>query len=263
MGRRQKLVNKSLHSYMPNQGFNNYVEPFLGGGAIFFHLSPETSILSDLNPELIDTYSALKEDVNAIIEELHKYKNTEEFYYKIRSKKPRTDIKKASRFIYLNQTSFNGIFRVNLKGEYNVPYGHRTKEFLQPENLIEASIALQNAQLLTRDFDESIDDIEEGDLVFLDPPYTVTHNNNGFIKYNAKLFNLDSQHRLSEYLDLITEAGAYYVLTNAAHFEIKNIFNKPGQNRIFETSRASLIGGKKAKRGKYNELIITNINNHG
>lgn len=254
---------KDIGKFLPKKGFNKYVEPFLGGGAIFFHLAPETGILSDLNSELIETYQVLKDDVESVIAELSKYKNTEDFYYKIRKRKCRKEINKAARFIYLNQTSFNGIFRVNLKGQYNVPFGHRKKEFLQPENLRKASAALKNIKLETRDFMDSLDDIKAKDLVFLDPPYTVTHNNNGFIKYNSKLFDLESQYRLSNFIDKLNEIGAYYILTNAAHSKIKEIFFKPRQNKLIETARASLVGGLNAKREKYNEYIFTNIKVNG
>jgi DNA adenine methylase len=250
---------KDIEKYLPKRGFNKYVEPFLGGGAIFFHLAPNHGVLSDLNGDLIHAYKVLKDDVNSVINELARYKNTEAFYYAIRERKPRTDIKKAARFIYLNQTSFNGIYRVNLKGEYNVPFGYRNKNFLQPENLIQASELLQNLSLLERDFRDSLNDISKGDLVFLDPPYTVSHNDNGFIKYNQKLFGLDEQYELAKFLDRVHEIGAFYILTNAAHAEIKKIFDRPGTNRVIETSRASLVGGINAKRKQYGEYIITNV----
>ena len=253
---------KSIAEYLPSDGFNNYIEPFLGGGSIFFHLSPDYAELSDLNPELIQTYAVVKNDVQAVISELEDFKNTEDFYYMVRSQKPTSEVKQAARFIYLNQTSFNGIYRVNLKGEYNVPYGHRKNNFLRKENLIQASKILQKAQLHVRDFKDSIKNIAQDDLVFLDPPYTVNHNN-GFIQYNAKLFDIKAQHELADLIDEIQERGAKYILTNAAHDEIRKIFYKPNFNQIIETSRASLIGGKQAERGRYSEFIITNIFRNG
>ena len=247
-----------ISNYIPHQGFNNYVEPFLGGGAIFFHLKPDKAFLSDLNPELTDTYNIIKESVHAVIKEMRRYENTKDFYYKLRAKKFRNPVKKAARFIYLNQTSFNGIYRVNLKGQYNVPYGFRKKDFLDPDTLISASEILQSAEIKCQDFGESLSKIGKKDLVFIDPPYTVTHNNNGFIKYNANLFDLDAQYRLSEFIDQIKKIGAYYILTNAAHWEIKKIFKKEGDN-IIKVSRLSRVGGKLAKRGVYEELVFTNV----
>jgi len=251
-------LTKHLSNFIPANGYNRYHEPFLGGGSIFFHLKPTDAFLSDLNQDLIETYSQLKFDVNSVIDELKNFENTEEFYYYLRTVKFTNIATKAAQFIYLNQTSFNGIYRVNLKGEYNVPYGYRTKNFLDENNLRLASKALENCTLLHNDFTNSLNHIEYGDLVFIDPPYTVTHNNNGFIKYNKKLFDVASQLRLSEYIDEIKNRGAYYILTNAAHEEIERIFNKQG-DRILKLNRASLIGGKNAIRGQYSELIITNV----
>lgn len=249
---------KYLNEIIGDTEFEHYHEPFLGGGAIFFTLpTPKSSYLSDLNKELINTYQAIKDNPTAVINMLKLYENTEEFYYKIRSQFPEDQFEQAARFIFLNQTSFNGIYRVNQLGEYNVPFGYRSKEFLEESKLIAVSKYLQKATLAYGDFTCNKKKIKKGDLVFLDPPYTVSHNNNGFIKYNQKLFSLDDQIRLSEFIDYIKDQGAYYILSNAAHQTIKEIFEK-GDKRL-ELSRASLIGGDKAKRGKVSEYIFTNI----
>ncbi|WP_431162017.1 DNA adenine methylase [Flagellimonas beolgyonensis] len=255
----KRWLLKDLDKYLPSNGFNQYHELFLGGGAVFFHLQPkQNSFLNDFNPNLIDTYQCVKHDISGVIRELKKFKNTKEEYYKIRSKKFRNPNKKAAQFIFLNQTSFNGIYRVNLNGEYNVPYGFRTKDFLDEESLKLASESLKNVTFSSLDFEKCIENIKQGDLVFLDPPYTVAHNNNGFIKYNQKLFSLEDQYRLKGLLQTINEIGAYYLLTNAAHLKIKEIFGNTN-SKVFELSRASLIGGRNAKRGQYKEFLITNI----
>lgn len=247
---------KHIDNILPENGFNTYHEPFLGGGSVFLALNPTKSFLSDLNSELIETYSTLKENPEEIIDFLKYYSNSEQFYYSIRSHLPKNRIEKASRFIYLNQTSFNGIFRVNLKGEYNVPYGFRTKEFLEPEKLRLVSKRLQSSELLVGDFSIVLKNVKKNDLVFLDPPYTVSHNHNGFIKYNQKLFSLDDQIRLSSLIDDIKNKGAYYILTNAAHPKIKEIFSKG--DSVLKKSRASLIGGVSAQRGHTEEFVFTN-----
>jgi len=167
-------------------------------------------------------------------------------------------LRAAARFIYLNQTSFNGIYRVNTKGEYNVPYGNRTKDFIEADKLRAASKMLQSAILQAEDFDCVRINVAPGDLVFLDPPYTVSHNHNGFIKYNQKLFSLEDQYRLKALIDFIKKKGAYYILTNAAHATIYEIFYEK-DDRCLELSRASLIGGENAKRGKIQEYIFTNL----
>lgn len=249
---------KHLNKIIGNIQFENYHEPFLGGGAIFFALEPsKQSYLSDLNEELIDTYLALKTDPKRVIEALKVYENTEDFYYRIRDRESTEPAEKAARFIYLNQTSFNGIYRVNQQGKYNVPYGYRSKPFLEECKILEASESLRKATITCGDFTSNKQTIQERDLVFLDPPYTVSHNNNGFIKYNQKLFSIDDQKRLSKFIDEIKAQGAYYILTNAAHPEIGKIFDK-GDLQL-ELSRASLIGGEKAKRGQTTEYIFTNL----
>ncbi len=250
-------LKKHLDDIIKIKEINNYHEPFLGGGSIFFHLQPKQSNLSDLNPQLIEAYNALKENVDKVIEELMKFENTKEYYYSVRNKKFRSSEKRAAQFIYLNQTSFNGIFRVNLKGEYNVPYGFRTKNFCEQENLRLVSQVLEKTKINSNSFADTINNVRANDLVFLDPPYTVTHNQNGFIKYNAKLFDLNKQYELSEYIDEIKNKGAYYILTNAAHDVVDNIFSKEGDYKK-KVSRASVIGGKNAKRDKYSEFIFTN-----
>ncbi len=249
---------KDLVKFLPKDGYNNYHELFLGGGAIYFHLQPtKTSFLNDFNPDLIHTYECVKDDVEKVLERLKEFKNTKKDYYEIRAKKFRNNYKKAAKFIYLNQTSFNGIYRVNLKGEYNVPYGFRTKDFIEEENLKLISKALKPCIFSSNDFASGLNNVKKNDLVFLDPPYTVAHNNNGFIKYNQKLFSLEDQYRLRDLLLKINEIGAYYILTNAAHKKINEIFGPLSKKH--ELSRASLIGGKNAIRGKFTEYIFTNI----
>lgn len=249
---------KHLDKLLLNKTFKNYHEPFLGGGAIFFSLPvTKKSFLSDANEELVNTYKMVKDNPEDIINILREYENTEDFYYKIRDSVFTDNIQRAARFIYLNQTSYNGLYRVNQKGKYNVPYGYRNKNFLDEPTLLDASKNLEFATMDCCDFMSTLINIKEGDLVFLDPPYTVSHNNNGFIKYNQNLFSLQDQVRLSEFIDKIKSAGAYYILTNAAHDTIFEIFNKG--DKLYKMDRASLIGGQNAKRGHTTEFIFTNI----
>lgn len=249
---------KHLPKILNGINYNNYHEPFLGGGSIFFHLKPPNgSFLSDLNGELITTYNALKEDPKAVIKILSDFKNTKSFYYDLRDARYTNESKVAARFIYLNQTSFNGIYRVNLEGKYNVPYGFRTKAFYEEENLLAVSNALKKASLEVADFEVVLDSLKSRDLVFLDPPYTVSHNNNGFIKYNQKLFSLDDQYRLFSLIEKIKSKGAYFILTNAAHKTIKGIFGTSGT--LIKMNRASLIGGLNASRGETSEYVFTNL----
>lgn len=240
-----------------NSSFNNYFEPFLGGAATYFFLQPKRqSFLSDLNSDLVETYQMLKQNAPEVIRILETFSNTEKAYYDIRERDYKSPVKRAAKFIYLNQTSFNGIYRVNLNGIYNVPYGFRKKKFLDTENLLSVQRSLKLASIETSDFFCIAKKVKRHDLVFLDPPYTVSHNNNGFIKYNEKIFSLEDQVRLSQLIDIIKRKGAYYILTNAAHKTIDDIFEKGDRKLVM--NRASLIGGANSKRGQTQEFIFTN-----
>ena len=252
----KRWLLKNINNYLPENGFEQYHEPFIGGGSMLFHLHPKKAFISDLNHELIETYISVREEVTEVIEHLKQFKNTKEEYYKIRDQNFRSSSKRAARFIYLNQTSFNGIYRVNKSGKYNVPYGYRENFRLNYENIISVQESLKNIQISTNDFYNVIENVKKNDLVFLDPPYTVTHNNNGFIQYNKNIFCIEQQYKLAKLINELKEIGAYYILTNAAHPKIIEIFNNG--DKMFELERSSLIGGKNAKRGKYAELIITN-----
>ena len=254
----KRWLLKHLVELVNIDNYNNYHEPFIGGGSVFFNFLPKNAFISDSNEWLIETYNAIKEDAEIVVEYLKCFKNTKEDYYKIRQQKYNNSSKRAAQFIYLNQMSFNGIFRVNLEGKYNVPYGNRINYQFDYDNLINASNSLKNTNINSQNFIDSLDYIRQGDLVFLDPPYTITHNHNGFIQYNQKIFSLEDQYRLSGMIDEIKNRNAYYILTNAAHIKVKEIFKKEN-DRLIELSRPSLVGGKKAKRESYSEYLFTNI----
>lgn len=241
--------------------FKNYHEPFVGGGTTFFALQDvHKSYLSDLNKELVTTYKAVKEYPDLVIDVLRGLKNTVDDYYKIRGQNCRTVVRQAARFIYLNQTSFNGLYRVNSKGKYNVPYGFRKCWAYDFSRIKMASEFLNknNAQLFARDFADALEDVGPGDLVFLDPPYTVSSKrNDGFVEYNDHIFSLDDQRRLCAAIGEIHRRGAYYLMTNAAHPELRRIFKVLGRPLIVQ--RQSSIGGRCAKRGIVNEFIFSNI----
>lgn len=257
-GSKSWLVKKELDNYLPKE-FNNYHEGFLGGGSVFFKICPlKKAFLYDTNAELIETYSALKNDVEKVIVELRKFKNTEEEYYSVRSTTTNCKYDLASRFIYLNRTSFNGIYRVNSKGIYNVPYGKRKNvDIVTEDNLRRVSKALNGVELNNSDFETLLDKVQAKDLVFLDPPYTVAHEHNGFIAYNQKLFSLEDQKRLASLILRLNEIGAYYILTNASHSAIREIYS--GLGSFQKISRYCKVGGRTKTRGMFNELLITNI----
>ena len=248
-----------LDAFLGDLKFNRYYEPFLGGGSVFFHLNPNNAQLSDANKELIDAYLGVQSDVEGVLTYLSNWEVCEEAYYKIRKIRSNDRIVNAARFIYLNRTSFNGIYRVNRKGEYNVPYGNRDGYEFDVDRIRTAAIALKDKTIIHSDFNCALQSVSAKDLVFLDPPYTVSHNNNGFIEYNKKLFSLEDQHRLKSCIDSIIEKDAYFILTNAAHETIFNIFKDCG--KTIELSRFCGLGGRKAKRQSTTEYVFTNIPN--
>jgi DNA adenine methylase len=214
--------------------------------------------LSDLNTDLITVYRRVRDNPLGVADLLAQYENTSDCYYTARAAKPTTDDDLAARFIYLNHTSYNGIYRVNLKGEYNVPYGNRTNTRIPDRAWLEkVSERLQGAELHGRSFEISLGDVKGGDLVFLDPPYTVAHNNNGFVKYNQHLFSFEDQKLLARSIKEISERGANFILTNAAHKSIDELFSPLG--RKMTVARRNVIGGVNASRGRADEFVFTNI----
>lgn len=259
----KRWLTKGIKNLLPKE-FNNYHEPFLGGGSIFLHLKSNgyiknKSFLSDFNEELINTYNQISSNSDALISLLKKHKNEKEKYYEIRASRPSTNLEKAVRFIYLNKASFNGLYRVNKNGEYNVPFGNRNlKDFYTVNNIQNISKILQEDVVIKHlDFFECLNNIKKGDLVFLDPPYTVAHENNGFVQYNQKIFQWQDQERIKELLIKIQEKSAFFILTNAKHDSIKELFSDVEKRIVIQ--RHSTIGGAGASREEVNEYIFTNI----
>ena len=252
----------TIKSLVGDCEFSAYHEPFLGGASVFLGLPRfPKSFLRDSNADLIATYRAIRDDYNEIAARVLLYSNDSETYYKVRASDPTGKVEKAARFLYLNHTSFNGIYRVNLDGVYNVPFGSRSSpQIPTAEHLHNVSKRLKKATLAVGDFADCLQSVGKNHLVFLDPPYTIAHNNNGFVKYNQKLFSFDDQRRLSALMDEIDARGAYYLLANAAHDSIAELFTRPDNFRI-ETNRRNSIGGINAKRGSGTEYLFTNLPN--
>lgn len=240
---------------VPNH-FNRYFEPFVGGGALFFALQPPRSRLSDRNAELIYAYSQVRDRPKAVIDELRKLKNSESDYYCVRATVPKNPAGRAARFIYLITLAFNGIYRVNLKGQFNVPYGFKT--YIDPCNegrIREASEILAGATLRSGDFEQEVDSADQGDFVYLDPPYTVTHGNNGFLKYNAKIFSWDDQMRLARAAHALANKGCSVFVSNANHPSIRKMYQG---FQVLEITRHSVIAASSQFRRAITECIFYN-----
>lgn len=254
-GGKKWLANRIKDSFDIKK-FTSYHEPFVGGGAMLFHFHPQRAYISDANESLMLTYEMVKHHVEEVIAFIDGFGINEEAYYAVRSAQNEDPIFRAAKFIYLNQLSYNGIYRVNSEGNYNVPWGKRVRYHFDFENLRNVSKYLKKVQIQSVDFEECLRRIRRNALVFLDPPYTHSKIENGFIQYNKKAFTLGDQRRLSNMIDKIKERGAYYILTNADHKLIHEVFGKG--DRIIPLSRNSGIGGRNAQRGQYEECIFTN-----
>lgn len=253
-GGKRWLANRIVELAQPLAG--KYIEPFLGSGAIFFALRPSQAILSDANFELINAYQSIRDDperISRLLQE-HQRLHSKEYFYKMRGYRPRCEFRMAARFIYLNRTCWNGLYRVNLSGTFNVPIGTKSAVVMSTDNWPAISALLKSANLVCRDFEDSIEEAGRGDLVFADPPYTVKHNFNGFIKYNDALFSWSDQVRLRDALLCARQRGARVIVTNAHHASIRELYQ---EHFLLEpVTRASVLAGSSAHRGRYEELLI-------
>lgn len=253
-GGKRWFADRWLH--LTPKHFERYIEPFVGSGAMYFSLLPEIAILSDLNADLINAYQAVREDPAGIerLLQAHDEKHSKDHYYLTRSKKHETSIEKAAWLIYLNRTCWNGLYRVNRRNEFNVPIGTKTRVVLPTDNFPTVSTSLQKAQLLVQDFEATIDLAKDGDFVFVDPPYTVKHNLNGFVKYNDHIFSWTDQVRLRDAVTRAANRGAMVLVTNANHQSIREIYEEVGEQTVLP--RASILAASSTHRSQIEELAI-------
>jgi len=231
-----------------------FYEPFFGGGALFFSLQPKSALLSDSNPELINAYVQVRDNLPGVIRSLRAMPNTKTDYYRIRESRPRTPAGRAARLIYLCTLSFNGIYRQNLEGEFNVPYGG--KVHVKPCNLTklaETSKALKGRKIEALDFEDAVSSAKAGDVVFFDPPYTVAHGNNGFIKYNARIFSWADQIRLSKVASHLKKIGVNAIVSNADHISIRELYS---EFKAIDIDRHSVMAASRDFRRPVRECLF-------
>ena len=266
-GGKRQILDK-LKKYIPDE-FNTYYEPFVGGGALLFELSPKSAVINDSNKELMNVYECIKDSkkFDAMCRELnmHEREHSEEYYYSIRNldrdKKKfnkLVDFKRAARTIYLNKACFNGLYRVNSKNEFNVPFGKKTKvNTYEGSNLITVSNYLSNTdyqiKILSVDFEESVKDAKKGDFVYFDPPYD--SDTSTFNSYTENGFGKDEQERLAKVYKDLDSRGCYVMLSNHNTTLINELY-KDYNIHVIEAKRNINANGK--KRGKVEEVIITN-----
>jgi len=232
-----------------------YFEPFLGGAAVFFSLRPTQCVLSDINPDLINTYRVVRDRIPSLIAGIRALRVSESTFYELRSRTPSDLVVRAARFLYLNRTAFAGMYRLNSKGEFNVPYGgERTPDALWKGSLLkDASVALRRADLCACDFEFVLDAARAGDVVYCDPTYTVVHNNNGFKRYNEKNFSWADQERLARAAARAVRRGASVLVSNAHHFEICKLYRGA---QFLSLTRPSTLSVNPDKRREVNEYLI-------
>jgi len=240
---------------------NTYYEPFVGGAAVFFKLASEKrferAVLSDRNPELINVYQAVQEDVGNLIDKLayHEDCHDEEYYYEVRKDDPSLPVERAARFIYLNKTCFNGLHRVNRTGKFNVPFGHRKNPTIcDHENLIAASLALQGVKLEVGDFESLCREAEPGDSVYLDPPYIPLTATSNFTAYCQHPFTMKDQERLASVFASLAACGVCAVLSNSSAEEARKLY---AAFRVQTVPVRRSINSKAKARGPVYEILVS------
>ena len=263
-GKRQ--IMPEIKKYVP-ENYDTFYEPFVGGGAVFFELAPKKAVINDYNSELMNVFECIKDEdkFDKMCTELnhHEANHSEEYYYQVRNidrdvKKYNklADYKKAARTIYLNKACFNGLYRVNSKNEFNVPFGKKEKvNTYEGQNLgvVHCILNFNDIKLLSTDFEEAVKDAKKGDFVYLDPPYD--SDTSTFNDYTENGFNKDEQIRLAKLFKELSDRGCYVMLSNHNTILVNELY-KDFNIHVIEAKRNINANGK--KRGKVEEVIITN-----
>ncbi|MGH7298203.1 MAG: DNA adenine methylase [Polyangiaceae bacterium] len=239
--------------------FDRYFEPFFGGGAMFFSLTPPRAVLSDVNAELVDCYSAVRDSVENVIAALGDHRYEKAHFYEVRALDPRalTLPERAARTIFLNRAGFNGLYRVNRQGRFNVPFGRYTNPTLcDASNLRACSRALEGVEFLCGDFAAAVATVKRGDFVYFDPPYVPVSTTANFTHYAAGRFDWGEQERLAKLFAELSRRGVLVMLSNADTTEVRDLFNGFKIERV--AARRS-VNSNPEKRGKVGEVVVRNF----
>jgi len=260
-GKRQLLPE--IRQYVPKK-VNAYFEPFLGAGAVLFDLQPKRAFVNDINDELINAYRVIKTEVKALIADLAKHKNEKEYYYQLRDVdrlnafSSFTAIERASRIIFLNKTCFNGLFRVNSQGQFNVPFGDYKNPKIVDDIVLRAVhqyLTNNDITLLNGDFEAAVMQATRDDFVYFDPPYDPVSNTSSFTGYNLDGFNRESQVRLKKVFEDLSKRGCKVLLSNSATPFIRDLYK---DYAIVTISANRAINSDSRKRGKVDEVLVMN-----
>ena len=250
-GGKRWLANK-LRLIVPD-AVGTYYEPFLGGGSLFFAALPKAAVLSDLNLQLMETYEALRSEPNQIISVLEQWRNDDETYYQVRGKVFIDTFVRAAQFIYLNKTCWNGLYRVNSSGRFNVPFGNHGRQVFDESHLLEVADALKDATLKCGDFGDVVRNAKEGDFVYFDPPYVTNGSEARFKQYTEQRFSWDDQKRLGDTAVELANRGCSVLVSNANHEPIVSLY--PGFRRMV-VSRHSILAADPRARRVTDELVL-------
>ena len=249
---------RSLRESLPRQGFSRYFEPFVGGGALFFHLAPNEAVLGDSNPELINCYEVVRDHPVELTGELSKFRISEAEFYKQRGLNPDelSPVKRAARLIYLNKTCYNGLYRVNKLGLFNTPYGRRSDvRLVDQANLTRASKLLKRARLLCVEYRDSLELAGKGDFVYLDPPYVPVGKYSDFKRYTKDQFGEADHEHLAEVFRELASRGCFVLLSNSSNRKTTRLYSGFVQ-RVVKMPR--FVNCKGEGRGRVDELLISN-----
>ncbi len=264
-GKRQLLKQfRDLGLYPPelfDPTTNTYYEPFVGGGAVFFDLLPERAELSDLNRELVITYNVIKNNIDELIFSLKQHIYDKEYYLEVRAKNVNelSDIEVASRFIFLNRTGFNGLYRVNKKGQFNVPFGRYSNPVIcDEENLRRVSRELQNVIIKHQDYTSVLKNAQKGDFIYFDPPYYPLNRTSSFTAYTSESFLEKEQTELRDTFVELHKRGCYVMLSNSDTPFINDLYSEIDGATIHKITAGRAVNSKGSGRGKITELLVTN-----
>ena len=263
-GKRQLLP--VIKEFIPK--FTQYYEPFVGAGAVLFFLQPKKSTINDTNSELINCYQVIKDNPEKLLDlcQQHKEKNSKEYYYKLREQDRsrdfylKTSVERAARIIYLNKTCFNGLFRVNNNGQFNVPYGKYVNPTIADAKVIRAINTYLNqndVQILNGDFEKAVSTAKKGAFIYFDPPYHPISNTSSFTGYNMKGFGEDEQKKLKNLCDKLSDKGCKVLISNSSASLIRELYTD-SRYKIEEVNASRAINVVSSKRSKIKELLIHN-----
>ncbi len=261
-GKRQ--LYKEIIKHIPVT-FSTYYEPFVGGGAVLFKLQPDAAVINDTNPDLVNLYRTIKLKPDSLIEDLKRHKNEKEYYYNqrgidrdARKFSELSDVERASRFIYLNKTCYNGLYRVNRRGQFNTPFGRYKAPNIVNEKVIRAVSSYLNSceiEIMNTDFEIAVEQAASGDFVYFDPPYDPVSQSANFTSYTTSGFSRDEQIRLRSVCDSLNNSGVKFLLSNSATPFIRDLYSDYDVN-IIKAGRA--VNSVASKRGSVEEVLVRN-----